>query len=186
MNHRFLKVNVQKLLQQRNAALTLSAGMMLSNIILCTVVFFSNERVVIVPPDIKKSFWTETSRVSTDYLEEMSLFFAAQILDVCPGSAAFQRDVVLRYVDPAYHNALKKRLIEEEETYKTQQISTSFKPVKIEVDAARLEAKLTGDLQSFVGRERVKQTRETYHLKFAYRSGRLLLTNFQLLESKYE
>lgn len=186
MKQALLNINFQKLIGQRNAALTLAAGMAASNLILCTVVFFSNERVVIVPPDIKRSFWTETSKVSPEYLEEMSLFFAAQILDVSAGSAAYQRDVVLRYVDPAYYNALKKRLVEEEETYRTQQISTSFKPVKIEADASRLEAELTGDLQSFVGRDRVKQAREIYRLKFAYRSGRLLLIDFELLESKHD
>lgn len=184
MRRTLFQMNFQKLLSQRNAFLTLAFGMAVANILLCMTVLFSNERVVVVPPDIKRSFWTETSRVSKEYLEEMSVFFAGQILDVSPSSAAFQRDVVLRYVSPEFHNELKKRLIDEEQTYRKQQISTSFKPIKIEADAELLQIKLTGDLLSFVGKARVKQSRETYLLKFSYRSGRLLLENFKLLEVK--
>ena len=184
MRQRVLDINFYKLLKQRNASLLLAVGMCLTNIVLGLSIFLTNERVVLVPPQISKSFWCDKNSVSKEYLEEMSVFFANQLLDVSPESASFQRGIILRYVVPEFHNKLEKRLVNEERRYRKQGISTSFKPIKIKVNSKFLSVELVGDLLSFVGQERVKQSRETYRLNYRYRDGRLLITNFELLEAK--
>ncbi len=184
MKQRILKINVYKLLRQRNALIILAVGMCLSNMLLAAAVFLANERVVLVPPHITKSFWCDSKAVSREYLEEMSLFFARQLLDVSPASAEYQRRIVLGYVSPEYHNQLKKRLIIEGERYQKQNVSTSFKPIKVKVSPEKLVAEVVGDLISFVGQARVKESRESYRLNYRYRDGRLLITNFELLETR--
>ncbi len=180
MKQRFYTLNLMKLLRQRDRLFWMSSLLGISNVLLGLCLFFSSERVVIVPASLAKSFWVDRSRVSAEYLEEMALFFAHHLLDVTPASAHYQREIVLRYTAPSYHNALKKRLVEEEEHSREGQISTSFKPVQIKTDPERLEVELTGDLISYVGGKSATQQREIYLLRFHYSQGRLLVTHFTL------
>lgn len=181
MKQRFYNLSLQKLLTQRNHVLIVGSILGISNVILCSLLFFSPQRVVVIPANPAKSFWVDQTRVSSEYLEEMALFFAREILDISPASASYQRDVVLRYTAPVYHNALKKRLTEEETRAREGQISTSFKPVQIKVNAERLEAELTGDLLSYVGGKMASSVRESYRMRFQYLQGRLLVTQFALM-----
>lgn len=180
MKERFYTISLYRLLKQRNRMFIVGCLLASSNLFMGMTLFFSSERVVIVPACVSKSFWVDRSAVSAEYLEEMALFFAHQILDVSAASASYQRDIVLRYTATSYHNALKKRLTEEETRAREGQISTSFKPVQIKVDEHRLEAELTGDLLSYVGGKLASQARETYLLRFQYQQGRLLVTHFTL------
>lgn len=184
MKQRFYTLNLYQLLRQRNRMMVLGSVLVLSNLFLALTVFFSSERIVITPPCLSKGFWVDSRQVSPEYLEEMALFFARQILDVSPASASYQRDVVLRYVAPSFHNALKKRLLEEERRAREEQLSTSFKPVQIKVDVKRLETFLTGDLISYVGGKNAGQVRETYIIQFQYQQGHLLITQFTSQKEK--
>lgn len=186
MRQRFYSLSLQKLTKQRNQVLVVGSILGVSNLILCGLLFFTPQRVVVIPANPAKSFWVDQRQVSPEYLEEMGLFFAREILDVSPASAAYQRDVVLRYTAPEYHNALKKRLIEEERRAGDGQISTGFKPIQIKVNAERLEAELTGDLLSYVAGKMVSSVRESYLLRFQYTQGRLLVTQFKLISEGAE
>lgn len=180
MKQRFYRLSLHKLLHQRDRLMILGGVLVTSNLLLTLLLFCARERIVITPPVISKSFWVDGRHVSPAYLEEMAVFFARQILDLSPSSASYQRDVALRYVAPCFHNALRKRLMEEEERAREGQISTSFKPVQIKVDPGRLEAELTGDLLSYVGGKNAGQARETYLMRFQYAQGRLLIKHFAL------
>ena len=180
MKQRFYNLSLQKMMRQRNQVLIAGSLLVISNLILSGLLLFSSQRVVIIPASPAKSFWVDGSRVSVEYLEEMALFFAQQILDVSPASAAYQRDVVLRYTDPSYYNALKKRLTEEEARYQGGQLATSFKPVQIKVNEGQFSAEITGDLVSYVGGRMSSSARECYLIRFGYQQGRLLVTQFTL------
>ena len=180
MKQRFYSLSLQKLFRQRDRLFFLACLLGVSNLFLGIKTFLSSERVVIVPASLSKSFWVDPSQVSSEYLEEMALFFARQILDISPASAPYQRDVVLRYTSPSFHNALKKRLLEEETRARENQVSTSFKPVSVKVHPKVLEVEMTGDLIAYVGGKTSHQTRETYLMTFSYTQGRLLVTRFVL------
>ena len=175
---------IHHLIEQRNGLVLVAIALGLSNVGLVLFLTFKAERVILVPPQIQRSFWVEGHDVSACYLEEMALFFAHQPLDVTPSSAAYQRDIALGYVVADFYNALKKRLLAEEERYRKENLSTSFKVCDVSVCPTTKTVKLTGDLVSYVGGQKVKQSRETYAICFRVKSGRYLVESFEMVESK--
>lgn len=179
MKFDILQENITKLLAQRNTVLILSVVMVLSNVILVTAYVLKGERIVLVPPQIKKTFWVEEGNVSKEYLEEMALFLSQLFLDNSPSSCAYKRDVILRYATPESYSALKKRLLKEEETYKELQLTTHFKPLEIKTNPKTLNAQLIGHLTSFVAGQKVRESQEHLTLQFVLRGGKLMLESFK-------
>ena len=44
------------------------------------------ERTVLVPPEIRRSFWVSGDAVSREYLEEMAYWYAGMALNITPAS----------------------------------------------------------------------------------------------------
>lgn len=159
--------------------------------VICTLesiaLIFKRETVIIMPPEISQSFWIEKGRASAAYLEEMSVFLVNLILDNSPSSAAYQRDVILRYVLPESYGAFKSQLITDENRLKKENLSTSFKPVSIKVSRRQNLVHLTGDLFGFIGDKRIFQTRKCYALQLTFSYGRLFIKSFtELKENNHE
>ncbi|HQW58291.1 MAG TPA: type IV conjugative transfer system protein TraE [Gammaproteobacteria bacterium] len=176
----FLKQQLEALVRQCDLSLFFGCGMLGANLLLALVVFGTSARVVVVPPDFKASLWTEKRTVSQTYLEEMAIFFAKQILDITPATANYQREILLRHVEPSFYHALKKQLIEEADKYHKDNISTSFKPLSAIVNVSKMEVSLTGLLNQYVSNKFVQQTKEDYELRFVYKNGQLLIKSFIL------
>lgn len=166
--------------KQRNQIAILAAIIAVSNLVLVAFLFANKERVIVVPAQINTQIWTERKAVSKEYLEEMSLFFAHLLFDVTPHSMAYQRDVILRNVDPASYNSLKYQLIKEEQKYLKENLATTFRPNKVIVNTNKLETLLTGYLTSFVGGKQMQQITDTYLIKFRYDAGRLFIKSFEV------
>lgn len=165
--------------KERNQVAIIAAIIAISNVILVAFLFANKERVVLVPAQINTQMWTERKAVSKEYLEEMGLFFAHLLLDVSPHSMGYQRDVILRNVDPANYNGLKHQLIKEEEKYKKENLTTTFRPTKVIVNTATLQTLITGYLTSFVGGRQMQQITDHYVIKFRYDAGRLFIRSFE-------
>ena len=43
-----------------------------------------NERTILVPPELHKTVWVDSEKVSKEYLEEMSYFIGSLILNASP------------------------------------------------------------------------------------------------------
>lgn len=165
--------------KERNQMAMMALIIVISNVILVSFLFANKERVVLVPAQINTQMWAERKAVSKEYLEEMSLFFSHLLFDVSPHSMAYQRDVILRNVDPASYNLLKHKLIKEEEKYKKENLTTTFRPTKIFVNTTTLEALISGYLTSFVGGKQMQQITDNYLIKFRYDAGRLFIKSFE-------
>jgi conjugal transfer pilus assembly protein TraE len=165
--------------KERKQIVIIATIVALSNLVLVAFLFANKERVVLVPAQINTQMWTERKAVSKEYLEEMTLFFAHLLFDVSPHSMGYQRDVILRNVDPAAYNSLKHKLIKEEEKYKKENLTTTFRPTKIIVNTSKLETIVIGYLTSFVGGKQMQQITDTYLIKFRYDAGRLFIKSFE-------
>ena len=86
----------------------LLVGSMLVNLVLAVfaVRLSGHERVVVVPPTIHKTFWVESDRVSSEYLEQMGYFLMQLTLNVTPQSVDHQAKVLLQYAAPAQFQGL--------------------------------------------------------------------------------
>jgi len=175
---------LRDLLYQRNLLVSAAVGSALLNLILATSLIFKQETVIIMPPEITQSFWIEKGRASSEYLEEMAQYFAYLILDVNPTSAAYQREILLKYALPESYGSLKRQLIEDEEKLVKENASTSFKPVEIKVSPSGYTVALSGDLISYVGDKKVSENRTNFIMKLSFKSGRLYIVSFQKLGEK--
>ena len=179
MKFELISKKVVTAFKQRNQIAIIALIIAISNLVLIVLLTTNKERVVLVPAQINTQMWTERKLVSKEYLEEMSLFFTHLLFDVSPHSMAYQRDIVLRNVDPAVYNSLKHKLFKEEEKYRKENLTTTFRPAKLVVNTSKLETLVTGYLTSFVGGKQMQQITDTYLIKFRYDAGRLFIKSFE-------
>jgi conjugal transfer pilus assembly protein TraE len=180
MNLKIWHSKILKLWQERNGYLILAAGLLMTNLIQLVITFGIRGQwhTVIVPANLSETVWLNQGTVSVSYLAEMTHYFAKLILDITPDSAAFQRETLLKYVEPEYYGFIKNQLIANEERIKKEAIATSFYPIDVKVDQKNLTATVVGDLKTFVGQECTTTTRRSYFVKYRYHYGRLLLQQF--------
>ena len=173
MKWSWLSAQVQLAFRQRNQAALIAAFMATSNLVLVCLVLRDPKRVVVVPAQVQTELWTDRRGVSDSYLEEMALFFCHLLLDATPSAMPYQRNIILKNVDPRAYNSLKHRLIQEETRYREENLSTHFRPTRVSVDAKKLKVQVTGHLSSFVGGKQVQQRLQGFNLAFRYEAGRL-------------
>ena len=186
MNIRLLNTRLGDLLHKRNLLLSLVTVLLMINGIQALFTLFRDQRIIVVPPDLSQEVWLEKNKVSASYLEEMALVFADLILESSPESAAYKRDIILRYAASETYGALKRTLLEDEKRLRREHVTTSFQANSLKVDPHKLVVDVTGDLLRFVGEKRVSQSRDTYRFQFAYKTGRLLIKSFKLIASDYK
>lgn len=174
-----LQRNLEQLIKQRNNSGFYAIIMAISNVILVSSLILIDDKVVIIPSELKQKVWLSDSRVSKEYLEEWAMFISSLILDVSADSAAFKRDVLLRHVSSKYNSELSKELILNQQKMLSEQYSTSFRPIEAEISEKDLAVIINGELITFVGSKNIKQERGSYSMKFDYKSGNLLLKSFK-------
>ncbi|MBT4879512.1 MAG: type IV conjugative transfer system protein TraE [Alphaproteobacteria bacterium] len=180
----FFNGRLKDLVGQRNLLLSFSLSLLLLNFIQSISTLTKNERIVVVPPEVRREYWFEKNRVSRTYLEEMTLFFADLLLEMSPESAPFKREIILRNTSSSSYGTLKSQLLEGEERLKKEHVTTAFHANSVTVHPDKLTAIVTGDLAQFVGEKRVSQSRDTYEFQFSYKLGRLLIESFKLLKGE--
>ena len=100
---------------QRKANRTLGAVLallgvcqLISLVVIASIV--GSERTVIVPPNIDKSFWVSKDKASREYLEQMAGYVSWLMLDVTPTTVDWKRNVLLNWVSPDQHAAMKTKM----------------------------------------------------------------------------
>ena len=139
----------------------------------------NNTRVVVVPPEISKTFWVDRDAVSKEYLEQMGMFIAQLELNVSPASQGFQAKELLKYVDPSFAGAMETKFLAAGRELKQDSASTWFRPIMIRVDAQDKEVAITGEYRVTVADKEVVKTNKTYLEQFRMDGGRIFLTRFE-------
>lgn len=186
MNLRLFNARLLNLLHQRNALLALTVGLLGLNFIQALALWVKDDRVIVVPPDVRQEFWVQKNKVSKTYLEEMALLYADLLLETTPKGAAYRREIILRNTSPQGYGRLKAQLIEEEKRITKENLSTSFQANSIKINPQTLSVQVTGDLRRYVGEKFISQSRDTYRFEFEYKQGRLLIKSFKLLGGENE
>ncbi len=181
------KSRLQQILAQRNGYLVLAAILagvsLLLTISVCRMI--NRERIVIIPPLINQSFWVEQNAVSPEYLSQMTTFLAQLRLNLTASNAAYQRDALLRYTDPAYYGDLKTELVNEADHLEKTHTNLIFYPVEVTVDIQHFTTNITGDLSATVGNDLLPTQRISYQLGFRYSAGRLWLKSFNEIKNDH-
>ena len=135
-------------------------------------------RTIHVPPQIEKTFWVEGDRVSVEYLEGMGIFIAGLLLNTTPSTVDYQLQTALRYMDPRNFAELQRRLTQSAENVRKEGISSYFTYVRVRVDEKTQRVALTGNLEVWIGGNRVSERRAVYLMTFKTVDGRITLTDF--------
>jgi conjugal transfer pilus assembly protein TraE len=159
----------------------LLVGSMLVNLILAlfAVRLSGHERIVIVPPSIHKTFWVESDRVSSEYLEQMGYFLMQLTLNVTPQSVDHQAKLLLQYAAPASFGELRTALLAAAERLKRDGASTVFSAQDLVVDERALKVGVRGQLTTFISDRRVSEVSKAYAIELQYAGGRMFLKAFR-------
>lgn len=159
----------------------LLVGSMLVNLVLAVFALRASgrERVVLVPPAIHKTFWVESERVSSEYLEQMAYFLMQLTLNVTPQSVDHQAKVLLQYAAPASFGELRTALLNAAERLKRDGASTVFSAQDLAVDERALKVGVRGQLTTFVSDRRVSEVSKGYAIELQYSAGRVFLKAFR-------
>lgn len=147
-----------------------------------TAVIFAqldNERVIVVPPEIDKTFWVEKGRVSKDYLEQMTLFITQLQLTVSPVTHDFQTKKILAYVHPSAHGKMQSDMMAAGAALKANNMSTWFHPQQLMTSEKSNRVAIGGKLVTYVGEKETSNKTVMYRAQYTYVSGRLYLTMFE-------
>ena len=161
--------------------LALLLGSMSVNLVLAVFAarLSGQQRVIVVPPAIHKSFWVESERISSEYLEQMGYFLMQLTLNVTPQSVDHQAKVLLQYAAPAAYGGLRTALLAAAERLKRDGASTVFSPRDLVIDERRLRVGVRGQLTTFINDRRVAETRKGYVIELEYSGGRIFLKAFR-------
>ena len=137
----------------------------------------TQEKIIVTPPVVEKSFWIHGAEVSPEYLEQMALFFAGLALTYHPDNIDDQVRIFLRYADASAYGPLSTRLEADAERVRRNNLSSVFYPQEVRIRDR--EVALTGQLTTFVGQKRVGTRQAVFRFGFAFRGGRLFVAEFE-------
>jgi len=138
-----------------------------------------NERTVVTPPSINKSFWVDRDKASSEYLEQMGTFLTWLVLDVSPTSIDWKKEILLSYVSPDKFGALKTRQEVEAERLKRINAATTFAPQQLVASEDKQNLVVYGRLRTLVNGLETSNELKSYELAFSFSGGRMHLTQFE-------
>lgn len=186
MKFNFASKRVTNFEYQRNTLLGLTAALLVLLIVLSLCLFFRNERVIVLPPEVKREFWAEGNRFSPEYLEEMAVYFLHLALDVNQTTLPYNTEMLARYSDVETGNYLRTKYEKDIRKLKQNDASTTFEVKEVTVYPDRNIVRVEGTLNSYVGSKRIKDTQETYEVSFKTYRGRLFFKEISRMKEGTE
>lgn len=171
---------------QRNLLLGLSVVLLLLLVLLSLSLLFQKEKVIVIPPEVKREFWVEGNRFSPEYLEEMGAYFLHLSLDISSETLGYNTEILLRYADSESSSYIREKYVEDLKTLKKTGARTSFAVKELKVYPKENVVKAKGTLFCYVGTKRINESEETYEVKFKTYRGRLFFKSIKKVEKKVE
>jgi conjugal transfer pilus assembly protein TraE len=162
------------------------AGSLLTNLLLAVALTMADRthRETMVPPEIKKGFWVEDSKVSGDYLEQMGLFLVQLALNNTPISAEYNARTLLRYVGPASYGEIEKLLLGNAKRLKDDNASTVFAPSQVTASQNDNAVAFSGVFSTYISDKRVSQVQKDLLVKFGYSGGKVYILELRETDPK--
>ncbi len=173
MKFNFARKKVTNFEYQRNMLLGLTGVLLLILIMLSACLFLRSERVIVLPPEVRREFWVEGNRFSPEYLEEMAVYFLHLALDVNQTTLPYNTEILSRYSDTKTCNYLRTKYAKDSKKLKQNDASTSFEVKEVTVFPDKNLVRADGVLHSYVGEKHIKEAKKTYEVTFKTYRGRL-------------
>lgn len=178
-----LKVNIHKVIAQRNIFLFFSVLLTVAVILLVCLLWMKKERIVIVPT-VGPSLWVEESHVSDTYLDKIGSYLADLLLTRTPSDVERKNRTLLEYVHPSFYQEARKQLFEEKNKIITSNQTFLFRPTHSFLDVGRYLYTIEGELLIFVGKvggspSVAQSSKKRFIFEFQCVRGKLLLKSLK-------
>jgi conjugal transfer pilus assembly protein TraE len=138
-----------------------------------------SEKTILVPPEIKRSFWVSGNAVSKEYLEEMAYWYAGLALNVAPIASDYQNNLFLKFAIPSEYGRLQAEMGARAEFLKKNNTATQFTVRNIMTDDKNLRVALSGTLYTWTSDKKAGERNVTYMLGFRFMNGKLYVSDFK-------
>jgi conjugal transfer pilus assembly protein TraE len=159
----------------------LLAGLLMVILVVAGVVLklVGNEKTVLVPPEIKRSFWVSGNAVSREYLEDMAYWYAGLALNITPAVSTYQNSLFLKYAAPSEFGRLQMEMGARADFLKKNNTATQFSVRNITLDEKTLRVALSGTLFTWASDKKAGERQTTYLVGFKHMNGRLYVSEFK-------
>lgn len=157
------------------------AGVAVVAIIEAGVVFklAGNEKVILVPPEIKRTVWVSGSAVSKEYLEEMAYWYLGLALNITPAVSEYQTTLFLKYAAPSEFGRLQSEMGARAAFLKKNNTATEFSVRTIAADERSMKVAFTGTLITWASDKKAGERSATFLIGFKFLNGRLHVSEFK-------
>lgn len=180
MDLKLASLKLTNVIRQRNLFLVLFCASLLIILLLAIKIFFTREKVVMVP-GIRSEMIVDGEKVSRSYLEESTLLYLSILLDLSPHNVSQKRDIILKYFvtrNKAELQSIKNYFSNAALEHEKFDMYTYFTPTKLELNPTVLEVLASGRLTSSFGQKGYESREATYYLSYELLAGYLRLKEF--------
>ncbi len=188
MNLSFAMQGGNRITRQRNLFLLLTILLSLSSTLLSIKILVQEERIIMVPP-LTSEVVISNRKVSSSYLEQMSMVFLNSLLDLSATDILHKRDLILKYTsnaDSSFAKKINEYFAESLDKYKHFDLVTYFTVKNMEIDETTGEVIAHGTLTSRYGKHGFESTPTSYRLSFEFSGGYLRLKEFNRVRDEDE
>lgn len=181
MNIQIALSSVEKLVKQRNLFLLLTISLAIISSCLSLKLVSQEERIIILPP-ISSEVMISNKRVSSSYLEQMTLVFLNNLLDLSTADILYKRDMILKYTshsDAGFVKELTEYFASNASKYKDFDLVTYFTVKNMEIKEQENSVIANGILTSRYGKRGYETKAASYYLSYEYSGGYLRLKEFK-------
>jgi len=177
-----------RVLGQRNLFLFLTILLGITSAALSLQIVSQEERIIMVPP-LTSEVVISNKKVSSSYLEQMSMVFLNSLLDLSSVDILHKRDMILKYTsnsDASFAKKINEYFADAETKYKNFDLVTYFTVKNMEINEATGDVVAHGILTSRYGKHGFESTPTSYYLSFEFSGGYLRLKEFEAVGKKEE
>ena len=144
----------------------------------------NSARTIVVPPEVRTSFWVEDGKVSRSYYLEWGYYLAGLLLNVSPSSAAYQHEILLRHIAPAHRDRMHTELAVAAARLQERDLTTFFAVSGVDIRPEQGMIAFSGSYSSYVQGRKISERLAAFALTFQISRGQLVLVEFSETDPK--
>ncbi len=186
MEKKVIIASIDRVSRQRNLFMGLTL-VLAGSLLLISIRLSTFDQKIVLVPGLVTEMSLSGNHVSSSYLEQMTLIFLSQLLDISSNDIKHKRDLVLKYTShssEAYSKQINEYFANAENEYQRFDLATHFTVKNMKLDPEKLEVLASGILTSWYGKNGYESMEVTYRINFEYKGGYLRLKEFGLLKTE--
>ncbi len=169
---------LNKIIRQRNITIGICLLLIITALIQSIIILTTDQVVVMVPSSLNEETIVSKNNVSSAYLESTTRDVINVMLNITPDNTTYINKTILKITHPKFYGELKSDLDKRAEDVINRKIAIHFDPASIVITQENLQAYVTGQLETYLGKEMVDNTPKTYVITYSWSGFKLLITDF--------